>query len=310
MTGQAHPAFDAGLTLDAYQARAAHTDVLPADDEDAYVLPLLGLVGEVGGISSELKKRRRDELGYRGFEDQLREELGDALWYLAVLAHRAGLPLSQVAAGNLAKADHAFGPAESIMHPGYDADRPEGERLPRQLTVHFSETTVERQSREVPTVVVQVVDQHNERLGDPIDDNSTYDDDYRFHDVFHLAHMAVLGWSPALRATLRPKRKRRSTHHDWTEDGARAVVLEEGLTAAVFAQAKEHSYFASTSRIPSDLLKLCRSLTASLEVSDRSTGEWQRALLEGYRTFAMLRTNRGGIVMADQDARTLTYRQY
>lgn len=308
MTTPASPSADSGLTLDDYQTRAVHTDVLPNADEDAYVLPLLGLVGEIGGVASELKKRRRDEQGYRGFDKQLREELGDALWYLAVLAHRAGLPLSLLAAENLAKAEHAFGPGDSVLHPGYDADRPLEERLPRQLALEFSETTVNRHGQDVPTVVVQVLDEHHEPLGDPIDDNSVYDDDYRFHDVFHLAHMAVLGWSPALRATLRPKRKRRSTHHDRTEDGARAIVIEEGLTAVIFAQAGEHSYFTTANRIPGDLLKLCRSLTAALEVSDRSLGDWQRALLEGYRVFALLRAHRGGIVVGDQDTGTLDYR--
>lgn len=30
-------------------------------------------------------------------------------------------------------------------------------------------------------------------VGDPLDDNSEHDDPYRYHDVFHLAHMTVLG---------------------------------------------------------------------------------------------------------------------
>jgi len=304
------PDADADLTLDGYQAQAVHTDVLPYADEDAYVLPLLGLVGEIGGIASELKKRRRDEQGYRGFEDQLREELGDALWYLAVLADRAGLQLSRLATDNLAKAEHAFGPADPVMHPGYDADRPPAEQLPRRLAVRFSETTVERHGEDVPTVLVHVLDKHGEPLGDPIDDNSAHHDDYRFHDVFHLAHMAVLGWSPVLRGTLRPKRKRRGTRHDRTEDGARAIAVEEGLTAVVFAEARHHSYFTTANRVPGDLLKLCRSLTAALEVSDRSAGDWQRALLEGYRVFALLRAHRGGIVVADQDTGTLDYRDF
>lgn len=308
MIGDAPPRDGAGLTLDGYQARAVHTDVLPGADEDAYVLPLLGLVGEIGGIASELKKRRRDEQGYRGFDDQLREELGDALWYLAVLADRAGLPLSRLAAENLTKAEHAFGPADQVLHPGYDADRAQEERLPRRLAVGFAETTVQRHGEDVPTVLVHVLDDHGEPLGDPIDDNSADDDDYRFHDVFHLAHMAVLGWSPVLRATLRPKRKRRGTRHDRTEDGARAIAVEEGLTAVVFAQARHHSHFTTADRVPGDLLKLCRSLTASLEVSDRSAGDWQRALLEGYRVFALLREHRGGVVVADQDTGTLDYR--
>ena len=37
-------------------------------------------------------------------------------------------------------------------------------------------------------------------LGDPVTDNTHDDDGYRFHDVMHLANMAVLGWSPVMRS--------------------------------------------------------------------------------------------------------------
>ena len=32
-------------------------------------------------------------------------------------------------------------------------------------------------------------------------------DDYRFHDAFHYAYAAILGWSPVTRALFRLKRK-------------------------------------------------------------------------------------------------------
>jgi hypothetical protein len=37
--------------------------------------------------------------------------------------------------------------------------------------------------------------------------NSRRIDAYRFHDAIHLGFMAVLGWSPTMRALLRLKRK-------------------------------------------------------------------------------------------------------
>lgn len=60
---------------------------------------------------------------------------------------------------------------------------------------------------------------------------------YRFHDVFHLAYAAVLGWSPVLRALLKCKRK----SHPWldeNQDGARAILIEEGISTFVFNHAK------------------------------------------------------------------------
>jgi len=302
---------DSQLTLDSYQHRALKTDVLPGAGEhpvgadDALLLPLLGLAGEVGQLAAQVKKRARDKQGYTGFADEVAEELGDALWYLAVLADRAGLKLSAVAERNLSKSHDTFAPFDPALRPLDDDDEKEAEQLPRLLTVRFTENTVARHGHSVPTVTVNVVDERGEALGDPLDDNNIEDDDYRYHDVFHLAHMAVLGWSPVMRSLLRPKRKRRSNRKDRVEDGGRGIAIEEGLTAAVFSEAREHSFFASADRVSSDLLKLCRRMTSHLEVSTRSNAQWQEAILVGYRAFNELRAHAGGTVTADVAAGTL-----
>jgi hypothetical protein len=44
-------------------------------------------------------------------------------------------------------------------------------------------------------------------VGDPLTDNIADRDGYRFHDVFHFAHPAVLHWSPTFRALVKRKRK-------------------------------------------------------------------------------------------------------
>ena len=44
-------------------------------------------------------------------------------------------------------------------------------------------------------------------FGAELTDNAYDPDGYRFHDVFHFAYAAVLGWSPITRALLRRKRK-------------------------------------------------------------------------------------------------------
>ena len=295
---------DRSLTFDEYQHLATLTDKLPAADDDRLVLPLLGLVGEVGALASEWKKRRRDSAGYHAFTDQVREELGDALWYMAILAERAGLQLSDLAQANLDKVSDLFGGGDTLQHR-YDDDRPEPEQLPRKLAVSFRETEVVRGNQQAPGVHVEVLGT-GVAIGDPLDDNSDVEDDYRYHDVLHLAHMAVLGWSPVMRATLRPKRKRRNGRADRVEDGGRAIAIEEGLTAAVFAEARSHSYFATADRVPGALIKSCRAMTSHLEVADRSAGDWQRAILTGYQAFNYLVATREGIVTADMDACTLT----
>ena len=111
-----------------------------------------------------------------------------------------------------------------------------------------------------------------------------------------------------MRAILKPKRKRRGGRTDWIEDGGRAIAIEEGLTAAVFTEAHGHSYFATGVRVPGSLVKSCMRMTAHLEVSDRTAGEWQRAILAGYSAYNYLVEHHEAIVVADMNLRTLTCR--
>lgn len=299
------------MNLDEFQRRALETDVLPqpdpTDHEDArgLHLPLMGLVGEVGGIASEVKKRARDARGYVGFEDEIREELGDALWYLAVLAHRAGITLSSIAESNLEKTTATFTPFDVVLRALYDDDDPPSERLPRRMRLRFAEETVARSGQHVPTVTVAVLGADGGPFGNSVDDNSEVEDDYRFHDAFHLAYVAVLGWSPVVRSILPTKVKRRSGSKDRTEDGGRGIAIEEGLTAAIFTEARSHDYFSTAQRVPRDLLKLCKRMTSALEVRTRSYAEWEEAILVGYRAFNDLRAAGGGDVDVDMLTGTL-----
>jgi len=293
------------VDLDEFQRRALETNVLPPadptdrDDVKGLHLPLMGLVGEVGGIAAEVKKRARDARGYIGFEDEMREELGDALWYLAVLAHRAGISLSSLAEGNLEKTRATFRPFDAASRVLYDDDEPVSGQLPRRMRLRVTESSVAYAGGQVPTVSVVVLGADGGPFGNSVDDNSQVEDDYRFHDAFHLAYVAVLGWSPVVRSILPKKVKRRGGSKDRTEDGGRGVAIEEGLTAAIFTEARAHDYFSSAERVPWDLLKLCRRMTAALEVTTRSYAEWEEAILVGYRTFNRLRAAGGGVVAVD-----------
>lgn len=306
------------LSLDEYQRRALATDILPKDGSSSdLVLPLLGIVGEVGELAAEWKKRNRDATGYRAFGESVQEELGDTLWYVAALASRVGLTLGDVAQANLDKAAGEFLANEPPRpHDLYDDDMEPHEQLPRQLVVRFNEQTEIRDGQEIGVVTLTVLNGEMafRRMGDPIDDNSDIDDFYRYHDALHLGHMAVLGWSPVIRAILDPKHKRKSVERlDRVEDGARAVVIEEGLTASVFAEAADHSFFETTTRVPRDLLKSCMRATAHLEVKNRSIADWQHAILAGYSAFRFLMEHRSGVLVADLLNRTLipcTIEQY
>ena len=268
-------------------------------------LPLLGLTGEVGNLAAEYKKRRRDFVGYRAFSDEVREELGDLLWYAAALARRCHLDLNEVLNDNLRKTRERFlQPQAPPRHPLFDERLAPAEQLPRKLDITFVEVIdYERGSAPVPVVRIHC---GTEAVGDPLDDNSDDSDDYRFHDALHLGHMAFLGWSPVMRSLLKVKRVG-DPDIDRVQDGGRAIVVEEGLTAYVFSVAVSHSLFASSDRVPIDVIKACQKMTAHLEVSRRSATDWEYAILGGYRLFRQLQEHRGGTVRVDLYARSLTF---
>ena len=290
------------MDIGEYQRQSAASDVLPDDD---LTLTLLGLAGEVGNISAEYKKQRRDTVGYRAFRDEVREELGDLIWYAAALARRCDLDLDDILSDNLHKTELRFNrPAKPPPHRLHDEERPPDEQFPRQLDITFTETIeTDRGVRPVPVVRIY---RGADAVGDPLDDNRDDNDDYRYHDALHLGHMAVLGWSPTLRGLLGVKRKG-NRDADRIQDGGRSAALEEGLTAYVFSVAIEHSLFATSDRVPADLVKACQRMTSHLEVSERSVADWEYAILAGYRAFRELRDHRGGTLHADLEARTLTF---
>lgn len=65
----------------------------------------LGLNGEAGAVSNMLKKVVRDKKGVLSEEDrvQLKEKLGDTLFYLSMVAEYADLSLDDIAKSNIEK---------------------------------------------------------------------------------------------------------------------------------------------------------------------------------------------------------------
>jgi NTP pyrophosphatase (non-canonical NTP hydrolase) len=72
---------------------------------DEFIHLVLGLVGEAGEIAEVVKKLVRDENSdiSRLDRDAVAAELGDVLWYSAVLANFLDLSLSEVAQRNVDK---------------------------------------------------------------------------------------------------------------------------------------------------------------------------------------------------------------
>ena len=92
------------MNLNDYQAAALQTAVYPNQGAN-FAYPALGLAGEAGEVADKLKKVIRDNDGV--LTDQVRDavakELGDTMWYLAVLANEMDYDLDTIAQINIDK---------------------------------------------------------------------------------------------------------------------------------------------------------------------------------------------------------------
>jgi NTP pyrophosphatase (non-canonical NTP hydrolase) len=386
---------EAPVGLDEYQQFTRRTDRNARPGAEGLDFVLLGLFGEVGSLLSALKKKQRDKDAFVAYQDEVIEELGDALWYFANAALRADLSLAQIArsapadlenwdyhgrsgainfadlqqstatfAGPLASdavehrllylagkvgvllADWSSGrirqnrdmlsadlveifrallvaadgadvsldeaarrnvvktlgrwPDSPDWGALFDDANPAEEQLPRQMTVIFKERTIgERQ---------YVIQQFNGvNIGSQLTDNRFEPDDYRYHDVFHLAFAAILGWSPILRALLRLKRKSQP-QIDENEDGARAGIIEEGISTWIFNHGVRNADFRNVQSLDYGLLKAIHELVRGYEVERRPLWQWERAVLEGFRVFRELRHHRNGAVTIDLEHRTIDFK--
>jgi NTP pyrophosphatase (non-canonical NTP hydrolase) len=280
-----------------YQTRALETDQTdPASPEASQLVPLLGLAGEAGELLSEYKKRLRDGPSHVRFVDRVREELGDILWYLSNLASKFDLDLDDIAEANLAKVRARFGTAPETDLGTCDNAT---ESFPDRFTLTLRETA------DGDRVIVRTFFE-DAQVGAELTDNAHSDDGYRFHDVFHAAYVAVLGWSPVLRKLM--GRKRRSMAKiDEVEDGGRAAVIEEGIAALIFDYARNHNFLEGAGGVDETLLKTIRGMSSHLEVSSQPEVLWQSAIVQSFKVWREVVRMRGGTIEVDRSARTLRY---
>jgi hypothetical protein len=227
--------------------------------------------------------------------------LGDVLWYVANLATKLGFDLNRVAELNLEKGRDRWGQRCGLTEPrpAFDEGYPEGERLPRRLRVHLK--TEERPGGQ--KVVQAFVG--NRKLGDHLKDNAYTNDGYRFHDTFHFAFAAVLGWSPITRWLLNRKRKS-LLEVDEVEDGARSKAAEEAISLFVFSHAKEYNWLEGKASVSSEMLRSIKWMASGLEAEKCSTGEWEDAIIQGFAAWRVIERNHGGVLSLDLDQRTIT----
>ena len=208
-----------------------------------------------------------------------------------------GLEFRKVVDDNLNKTLGRFSEPDRSKLEDFDEAFPVDEQLPRHFEIHITQ----RKSG------LSYLKWNGVFIGDPLTDNISKPDGYRFHDVFHMAHATVLHWSPTFRSLIKQKRKSdRATDRD--QDGGRAIVVKEGLTAWLFSYAQGLDNFEGHDGVSFDVLKTIQKFVQGYEVERCPLKLWENAILQGYEVFRKMKENNGGIVVGNRDERSLRYR--
>ena len=269
--------------LDALAERA-----LRPGDADA-MSEALTLGGAAGALLATLQQKT---------DNVAASQLGTIWRALLRVACSVHVDLRDAAQRNLEKTESRSPPVREFV-PLFDDGFDEEEQLPRTLNVEFRQ--IARGGKQVVLLRCNGLN-----LGDRLTDNIDEPDFYGFHDVFHLAHAVYPGWSPILRVLLNCKRKS-NPRVDENEDGARARIIEEAVSATVFSRAKQTRFYDGIDHVDYDLLKTISEFVRGFEVDAVPLWQWEEAILNGYRVFRALRDNGGGTVTVDLDNRDLCY---
>lgn len=94
------------LDFDLYQFKARETAIYPGKGQLGGLLyTTIGLCGESGELANKVKKILRDTDSQMTEETRIKisEEMGDILWYIAMLCDELNLRMAQVANNNIQK---------------------------------------------------------------------------------------------------------------------------------------------------------------------------------------------------------------
>lgn len=262
-------------------------------DSPAFEAAVISLAGKVGLLLNDFSL---DKIAAN--RDVLSAHLVDIFRALIHAANVADVDLQGAACANIEKIKSRW-PSERIYTPLFDEGYDTTEQLPRLIKMHIIEKAAGNK--------VYVIQRCNDiNIGSRLTDNKVVPDDYRFHDVFHLAYAAILGWSPVMRALFKVKRKSRP-EVDESQDGARAILIEEGVSTLIFHHGLRLNYFASINSLDYPLLKLIKDFVGGYEVDRCPLWLWEKAILDGFAVFRKFRTHRSGIVIADLVNRSISF---
>lgn len=252
----------------------------------------INLAAKVGSLLNDASVGR-----LKDNRDVLSAHLVEILRAIIQVADDADVSLQHAVERNITKITGRW-PVKRKYLPLFDEKYEADEQLPRRIEMLIEEKVLNGKA-----FVIQKC--NGIKVGDRLTDNKAEQDDYRFHDAFHLAYAAILGWSPVIRALFKLKRKS-NPKTDENEDGARAILIEEGVATWIFNHGGKLNNFASIRGLDYHLLKAIKELVSGYEVQDCPLWMWEEAILEGFRVFRFLQKHRKGLVIADLKTRKIS----
>jgi MazG-like nucleotide pyrophosphohydrolase family protein len=228
---------------------------------------------------------------------EIRTKLGDFADCFMHALQASDVSFAEVITRNLSKTHGRFLAPDVASLPTFDLGFPSDEQLPQEFEIVIKE----RKSGQ------SCLQWNGVFIGDPLTDNILDPDGYRFHDVFHFAHAAILHWSPTFRALIKHKRKS-DPIVDEAQDSGRAIVVEEGLSAYIFSRAKQLNFFEGQKGVSFDLLKTIGEFVSGYQVEACPLKLWENAIMQGYEVFRSVRANNGGVVIGSRAKRRITYK--
>lgn len=89
------------MDADSYQTDAARTLPLGATDKENLMEGCMGLAGEAGEVCDHVKKHFFQ--GHELSREELKNELGDVMWYISQICTSQSISLSEIMRGNITK---------------------------------------------------------------------------------------------------------------------------------------------------------------------------------------------------------------
>lgn len=209
------------------------------------------------------------------------------------------VPEAQVV-GSVQRTPSVASYTDVLPHP-LDIRFPDQERFPRRATFMLVET-----KKNVAEMFLELSNGGYVNIGSKAEEWSHGDDGFRWHDVFHLANAAVLGWSPVVRTLLGLERKSDPTFCA-REDGLRAQIAEEALAVLVFGRAQESGWF-ECGKLPTVVRWYIEKLMSHYEVLRVPVGLWEKAILDGFHVWRTVRRSGGGLIDVDFVSRSISSR--